>query len=1000
MSEVLPYVGAAIGGFFGGPTGAQWGFAVGSFLGAVTAEKPHIQGPRLDDLQIVGTDYGQCIPYVLGSPRLSGQYIWSSGIREIANTKKQGKGGGAKQTTYTYECDVLIMLSENVSAGVARHWLNSELVANLSNVKEGMWQSITVYTGESGQMPDATYEAWAGVGRAPAYRGHTTIAIRGLQLGMSKQLPNLEHQTGGGPTTDPRIRLLTAFADASSEDQSLFHIGAGSRNGGALSDGYFRADYNSLSVNRLYYENAGLLATSVSGNTPVTYEVLLECAQFESTSSIEIIRIYKSEGTNPFVASVTAISASSPRVIEIVEEGPGQGGSSAIAYQGSTPITHLGRLHVALTVFGDNTASIWLNGQRIKNRVPFAVDTSGALGRVGVGGSEGLLQNAVIDYLGLRVSRAEVYTGASFTPPATLTGNLSNSGDDGLGPKPIPLDEALGKLLLRAGYTAGEFDIDSELDNVDVEGYAGPQVTPTRSHIDALRPLGLYESHCTDRLYIRPRAVNPSGTIPWGDLGASESPYDPADPFPLKMGNEVEVPAQIAVRYRNTASDWNTGTEFSDRQHSSLITTQTVDLGYGLTPPQAKRIADILLKDAMAGLGRATVRLAGRKHAKYAPGDVLTTTSPEGTTYRFRIVTKRDMVFMLEWEVALDDVAALVSDGVTSNDYVSIEEPAFVPPTEWEVIAIPPLMDADATAPGPYVAITPQLSATRVNDWPGAVFVRARLPEAYDQVFVSGDRAVMGECEGTLADFEHGSTVLDWTQTLTVLVYGELESAEFYDFFQDRTINAAIVGNEPIRFLRADFVEAVGAQSRYVLSGLLRGQLGQELTMGGHVAGESFVLLDGAIRRMVNTTSDIGQEQQVKAVTLNTLLSNVTDEDFTDDGIALRPYSPASLKALHQVVGDIDLNWVRRSRLVARYTDQGVFAPTGEAAEAYRVKIYSDPDGDPVRTALVTSPEWTYEAGDLAADGFTSGDPITITVQQLSESVGEGYAATIETIAP
>src|SRR5690606_36376540 len=124
-----------------------------------------------------------------------------------------------------------------------------------------------------------------------------------------------------------------------------------------------------------------------------------------------------------------------------------------------------------------------------------------------------------------------------------------------------------------------------------------------------------------------------------------ESPFDPAEPFPLKMGNETEVPAQIAVRYRNTLADWNTGTEFSDRHHASLTSTQTIDLAFGLSPAQAKQIADILLKDMMAGLGRATVRLAGRKHAKYEPGDVLTTESPEGVSYLFRIITKRDMVF-------------------------------------------------------------------------------------------------------------------------------------------------------------------------------------------------------------------------------------------------------------------------------------------------------------------------------------------------------------------
>jgi hypothetical protein len=92
------------------------------------------------------------------------------------------------------------------------------------------------------------------------------------------------------------------------------------------------------------------------------------------------------------------------------------------------------------------------------------------------------------------------------------------------------------------------------------------------------------------------------------------------------------------------------------------------------------------------------------------------------------------------------------------------------------------------------------------------------------------------------------------------------------------------------------------------------------------------------------------------------------------------------------------VSWVRRSRLVARYTDAGVFAPLGEASELYRVKVF---DGaTQVRTVDVTTPAWTYPAADIAADGFASGDPITITVQQLSDAVGEGFAATVETTAP
>jgi len=539
--------------------------------------------------------------------------------------------------------------------------------------------------------------------------------------------------------------------------------------------------------------------------------------------------------------------------------------------------------------------------------------------------------------------------------------------------------------------------VDPALAAIPVYGYATGQVASTRTDLETLRPFGLYEASCSDKLYIRPRARMPVGSVPWSDLGASESPDAFEEPFDLKMANEREMPAQIAVRYKNATADGNVGTEFSDRLVSSMVSAQVAEMAITMSPAQAKAVADTMLKDLMAGLGRATLKLGGRKYARYEPGDVLTTTDPDGRVWRFRILTKRDLLIMLEWDVVIDDASALDTPAITYEGYVSTQNPVRVAPTQAEFLALPPLRDADASTPGAYVAVTPA-KASASDEWPGCVVVRARLPEAFEQQFTTGDACVMGACLTTLGDFPRGSGVLDNSQALRVRVRGELASSNWVDFHADRTVNAALVGDEPIRFMTATFIELSGLYRVYDLTGLLRGQLGQEHQIAGHVAGERFVLLNGAIRRMASETTDIGQEHQVKAVTLNTLLSSVTDEPFTDDGIALRPYSPVHLLALAQLGGDLAVSWVRRSRLVARYTDAGVFAPLGEASEAYRVKVF---DGATlVRTADVTTPAWTYAAADITADGFASGDPITITVSQLSDTVGEGFTATVETSAP
>lgn len=1008
MAVVVPFIGAAIGsavgGTFLGVGLASWGWFAGSLLASAIFKPPNQQGPRLQDLTITGTDYGQTIPWVAGSPRLAPTYVWVSQLREIANTQKVGKGGGQKVTTYTYECDVMLRLTENITEGVARDWINSELVRNGLTLKDGLWSSITVYTGEIDQLPDPTYEAAVGAGNAPAYRGGTTIVITGLQLGGGKQLPNFEHQiTKSNITIDDRIRLLLNWPEGSQDDQSNYALGGpDAQAGGSTSGGILTLDYNSSGNQFRHYEDASLNSL---GRQPVTYEALFRVATHESPAQMDIIQFgpngpNPSDGHFPIRLSATGSGVGRHLVVAVQDLDIA---AQPLDYNSGTDIRTFGTIHFAVVFHNATNASMWINGTRIHDNVLYnsaTVDQDPA--RLTLGFPDGSTRNFVVEFYGARISRAEVYSGASFTPPTSLTGDLTNVNAV-VTQGTTPLDDLIDGLMTRAGYATSEFQVDPALGDVECHGYATSSVSSTRSHLETLRPFGLYECNCSDKIYIFPRATTPAGSIPWADLGASESPGDPADPFPLQVGNEIEVPAQIAVRYRNVTANWNVGTEFSDRLISSREQSpQVVEMGFGMTPAQAKKIADTMLKDAIAGLGRATLRVGGRKHARYEPGDILTTTAPDGTAYRFRIITKRDYIFMLEWEVALDDASALDSPAITYEGYIDTSDPLRVAPTEWEVVDIPAVQDSDTAAPGPYVAVTPSRD-DESDEWPGAVFVRARLPEAYEQVVISGDACVIGDCQTTLGSFDKGSTVLQREGRLRVRVRGELSGSTWGDFFTSRTINAAVVGVpgrwEPIRFMTATFVSTDGQYRIYDLSGFMRGQLGQEHLIGTHGPGERFVLLNNSIRRMVNEATDIDAEHQVKAVTLNLLLDSVVEEDFTDSGIALKPYSPWNLRALPNG-SDIDVTWRRRSRRVARYTDTGTFTPLGENTEAYRVKIYDNPASDPVRTVDVTTGAWTYDAADIATDGFTSSDLITITVQQLSETVGEGFAATTEVTAP
>jgi hypothetical protein len=978
MSEALPYIGAAIGSFFtGGLWGisyASWGFMAGSLLSSAMGGSNQ-QGPRLEDRNIIGTAYGQAVPWLAGKPRLTGQIVWASPVREIAQRKKVGKGGGSKYTTFTYECDVMILLSENVTSDVARDWLNAELVRSDVTTKQGIWASYVVYTGADDQLPDPTYEAAVGVGNAPAYRGRTSIVITGLQLTNGKQIPNLEHQANtlnardlsgviinaplneDFPGTDLAPSPMNATVVGSTVDFTEDKVTIGPANDQVSWSGGKSAVNAIPGTPRLYLAFDYVIEASAGGGLPGGNQRFIGMPT-GVLQYVEWLTQFQADGSLKLVVSNTHAL-------------PGPGGSIP-----NFPTE--GRIGFVWPEGETNTIEIYLDNVYVTEASAVGGNLRGALGfaLITVSGSAPSGKHVS------RTSYSNVLFGQGFDPvyQPPIETNIKATVD---------------ALLARAGYMPNEYEVHEDLYDVPLEGYATGDVSGTRAHLETLRPYAKYEAFCTDKVYISPRATVPVMAVDWSDLGANED-ADPGEPFPLVQGNESELPAQIALRYRNAHADYAVGTEFSDRIDSSMVSTRVVEMAFGMTPAQAKNTVTSMLLDLMAGLGRVTLRVGGRKYAKVQPGQIITTTNPQGRTYRLRIVTKRDSLVVIEWDCALDDASVLNPPDPTYEGYVPAE-PVLIAPTEWQTVNIPALRDADADAPGPYVAVTPGRSSA-ADEWPGAVFVRARLPEAYEQEFITGDSAVIGETTTALASHAGGSWSLQHVGKVRVRVRGELSSSTLLDMAVDRTINAAVIGDEPLRFLHADFIGNDGLYRIYDLSQFLRGQLGQEHEIVEHPSGTRFVLLDSMLRRMVNETTDIGVEQQVKAVTLNLLLSSATEEDFTDSGISLMPYSPWRLRALANVGGDLEVSADRRSRLVARYTTTGTFAPLGESLAAFRFKVY---DGlSLVRTHNDTGLDWTYSAAEIAADGFTSGDPITITAQQLSDTVGEGFAATLETSAP
>ena len=1015
---VIAAAGSVIGGAIApgivafGLTGSAIGYMAGSLLASALVGGSNSQGPRLDSLRVQGTEYGQAIPWVFGAPRLAGQVVWASERQEIANTQKVGKGGGSKVTTYTYEVDLLVVLTENPTIGVSREWLNGTLVYN-GVVVEGTWSGITIYTGEAGQLPDPTYEAAVGVGRAPAFRGRTSIMIRGLQLGSSGQIGNLTSEIGISGAIPNDIGFLNQFETANTV---LGEPGVVSRVGPDLKRASSLSGVGAI-VSDARFNNGALRLTS-GGNSAAQYTTNANEINFDFGGND-----WRFEGwwkwENPTDADINVfgrpgiagIYVSNGLFIEFSPGGSFTAFNLQFALAGASGGGGLGSAgfiapgtyrHWAIQQ--DSTAriiSLHFNGLFMGSYSYSITDPPlyGVNGRVAFFGpaANSPMQSFFDSTVLKTLLPGEAYplSGAYTIPsePFTLESGIATPWYDS------PLDpnglrSAVNQLLARSGYSESQYDA-SALAGIPLYAYTtGNQVANTRAHLETLRTYGKYEASKSDKIYIRPRATVSVASIAWDDLGAGEGQPN-AELFALTLGNEREMPAQIALSYPNMRADYNIATEFSDRLLSGQETTQTVNLAVGMTPALAKATVDAMLVDVMAGLGRATLRVP-LKYARLEPGDVVTLTDPTARSYRLRIQSKRDALLVIELDVVLDDATALVSAGITDNTYALTENIRQLAGTAWEAMDIPLLRDAD-NAPGFYFAVSAD-KADPSDLWPGAVAVRSFGGDAFDQLFISGEDCSIGTTVGTLAGFAGGSARFDESTTLTVRLSNQLASTTRTNMLNDLGANMALVGSELLRFRQADLLGIVTGKYEYRLYGLLRGQRGTEQHIGTHGAGERFVLLTPAIRRVVGLTSEIGVASEVKAVTLNTLLSAVTAETFTDTGVSLKPFSVANLRCLRSAA-DLSLTWHRRTRLAYRYGGvPGVTVPLGEASEQYRVQVF---DGATlVRTVTVTSPAYVYTSAAQTADGFVSLDPITFVIQQLSELVGPGFPATVEGIMP
>jgi len=1007
----LSVTGAAVGGFFGGPTGAAIGWNVGSAIGAAAfPDTFQATGPRLDELRVQSSSYGKAVPLVYGSSRIGGNMIWTSGLKERKKKEDSGgKGGGSKTetTTYTYSSSFAIVVCHGPIVGFARIWADGNLIYdNRTNAYSGSSQTantnlpVTFYYGTTTQLPDPTMESHEGVGNVPAYTGRAYVVFDDLQLGdYGNRIPNLTFEV----------------VAAGTETTSLFvsETPHGNNNNGwaftGLYDGVLR-------LTHVYENGTRTKLFDVNGNYlgETTRDPQLDRFQddwsYFSTYSCGYLSEVKLYHTGAELAFETSTAGGNPDLVIAWEPDP------------SAPDQSIGL--VALNPTNDRvfwqTGDGWYLGRR--SNFTILVEQSG---QIDPAADNAKCPNRYVNPLYVReVCTMEEdlrHVWQSFNRSSTVTVYLYEIGDDsvfrqvdswvgtttqnggsvwaeggmcyvdtGTGGSLVVLSrngntitsvsenvgDIANDLMQRSGLAAE--DIDTSAVSTTVQGFVVDGIKSARDSLEELQRIGLFDVVETDnKLKCVPRSGAPALTIPQDDLAAYSSSGRPAN-LTIERAQESELPRTVDLTYLSFETDYQAGAQRAQRQVTTTKTTEVVKLPAMLTDQQAAQLAEILLQSAWTGRVGYAAQLS-TKYAALDPADVVQIDTDKAS----HICQLQRIQYGAERVLAIsgrqDAAAAYVSDapGVELPD--NGQEILPKSPTTGAYLDIP-LLARSHDETGFYIG-----ASGYSDEWSAGNIYRSSDQSAWALIDTINNEADYGFVINALAE----DTCTTWRrdQTLSVrMVRGTLESKTELEVLNGA--NAAVIGAhgrwEVIQWRDA----TLEPDGTYTLSHLLRGRLGTEHKTAAHVADDGFVVLDNSLLRAYQNAASLNIQFWYKAVSIGGFIETAPAVAFTNTGESDRPYSPHRLRSWWTSGDDLEVRWIRRSRFPGPLLWN---TELGEESEQYRLEFL---DGETVKRSVdLTSRSYLYRRADLIADGFTAHSAIDMRCYQMSARVGIGAPA-------
>ena len=466
--------------------------------------------------------------------------------------------------------------------------------------------------------------------------------------------------------------------------------------------------------------------------------------------------------------------------------------------------------------------------------------------------------------------------------------------------------------------------------------------------------------------------------IAFEDLAMSE---DVDGSYEFSREAEAELAGRVRVRFAQADADFETVAEETVLADESTHAVSTSDVPLALTRTEGRQLTERWLAEAR--ISRDTVKFAlPPSKLDIRAGDTITIDADQAVEAgTFRIDRMENGPFQIVEAVRMDQ--SIYEPANLSDELPPVN--TFVPPLPLTSLFLDlPLMTGDEVPHAPHLAVAG-------SPWPGGAAVyRSSTGDGFTLNGTITAPSVIGITRSVLQPAISGR--FDRGAALEVeLVRGELASVSEEALLSGENL-AAIGSGEPNAWELFQFqaVDLVGPR-RYRLSGRLRGQLGTEFAASLPWPENSwFVLINGAPKQ-INLASNLRRVEQTYRIGPSN--RGYADPSYTEelhafDGNGLRPYSPAHLTARRAGSGDVDLTWVRRTRIDGDGWETPE-VPLGEDAEEYVVRVLSQ--NAIVREEIINQRSWTYSAALQSIDGISAS--FVVGVAQISARFGPGIAA-------